>query len=359
MHPPIFNDNCSAWAASLNNYGALQGVQTCDMHIQHSICVSVFMFSMVYTYLIPIVRGSKVLPCLAMSVDEKLRTLADLANHDLMQFIVSIDLTEMMSRPKTEVDLSPRPEAAPDQVTASIANPPEYAEQSIVVGETYFAPGAVIDVLAVQLLDDSVATRMATLTWFSMLHDKMPLQVFDNITKVAPVLLKSLSDSADKVVRLSLKVLAELSTPPGSELQPGVARPDAASASPALLAAATDFFNSFIVDLLRLFNTERELLEYRGAFIVRHLALFTDPEKVFKALANNLLHENDLDFANKMVQNLNLILLTAPELHRLRQKLKQMESEDDRSFFCVLYKSWCHNPVATFSLCLLTQVSWR
>ena len=111
-----------------------------------------------------------------------------------------------------------------------------------------------------------------------------------------------------------------------------------------------------MVDLLALFSTDRELLEYRGSFIIRHLSTFVDPEKLYRALAGNLLQEDDLEFANRMVQNLNLILLTSPELHGLRQQLKTMPNEKSTSFFCVLYRTWCHNPVATFSLCLLTQV---
>ena len=201
-----------------------------------------------------------------------------------------------------------------------------------------------LQVLTVQLLDDSVATRMATLSWFSMLHAKMPIETFERIREIAPALLKSLSDSADKVVRRDLKLLAELST--------------CTSDPPNALEAkeADAFFNSFIVDLLRLFSTDKELLEYRGSFIIRHLSTFVNAEKVYRALADNLLQEEDLEFANRMVQNLNLILLTSPELHQLRASLKNISTPESKSLFCILYRTWCHNPVATFSLCLLTQV---
>lgn len=59
------------------------------------------------------------------------------------------------------------------------------------------------------------------------------------------------------------------------------------------------------------------------------------------------------------MQALNLILLTAAELGELRQALKLSTrsdaSSEDRDLFSALFACWCHNPVATFSLCLLAQ----
>ena len=97
------------------------------------------------------------------------------------------------------------------------------------------------------------------------------------------------------------------------------------------------FFNSFIVDLLRLFSTDRELLEYRGSFIIRHLSTFVNAEKLYRALAGNLLQEEDLEFANRMVQNLNLILLTSPELHQLRADLYEIQPHLFSPFFFVFF----------------------
>lgn len=58
-------------------------------------------------------------------------------------------------------------------------------------------------------------------------------------------------------------------------------------------------------------------------------------------------------------QALNLILLTAAELEELRQALRLSTRSDasaeDRELFAALFACWCHNPVATFSLCLLAQ----
>jgi len=57
-----------------------------------------------------------------------------------------------------------------------------------------------------------------------------------------------------------------------------------------------------------------------------------------------------------MVQTLNLILLTSAELFDLRALIKRsLFTEQGRDLFIALYKSWCHNPVSTFSLCLMAQ----
>lgn len=56
-----------------------------------------------------------------------------------------------------------------------------------------------------------------------------------------------------------------------------------------------------------------------------------------------------------MVQNLHLIMITSPELSDFRKRLKNLETRDGQILFSALYRSWSHNGVAAFSLCLLAQ----
>ena len=56
-----------------------------------------------------------------------------------------------------------------------------------------------------------------------------------------------------------------------------------------------------------------------------------------------------------MVQNLHNNLVIAPELADMRRRLKSLDTRDGQVLFVSLYNSWCHNAVATFSLCLLAQ----
>uniref|UniRef100_A0ACB8EBM4 PtdIns(3,5)P(2) sythesis regulation factor n=2 Tax=Sphaerodactylus townsendi TaxID=933632 RepID=A0ACB8EBM4_9SAUR len=72
-------------------------------------------------------------------------------------------------------------------------------------------------------------------------------------------------------------------------------------------------------------------------------------------MADILLREEDLKFASTMVHTLNTILLTSSELFQLRNQLNDLKTLESRNLFCCLYRSWCHNPVTTVSLCFLTQ----
>jgi len=93
-----------------------------------------------------------------------------------------------------------------------------------------------------------------------------------------------------------------------------------------------------------------------GSVIIRQLSLLLNGESIYRALALILQKEEDVEFASLMVQTLNLIFLTSSELFELRSLIKKsLVTQAGRDMFIALYKSWCHNPVATFSLCLLAQ----
>lgn len=110
-----------------------------------------------------------------------------------------------------------------------------------------------------------------------------------------------------------------------------------------------------MANLLSLFSTDRRLLETRGNLIIRQLCLSLDTERIYCTIADILEHDEDLEFASIMVQNLNIILTTSSELSDLRKRLRNLDHKDGQRLFIVLYRSWCHNAVATFSLCLLAQ----
>ncbi|XP_032775540.1 protein VAC14 homolog [Strigops habroptila] len=115
------------------------------------------------------------------------------------------------------------------------------------------------------------------------------------------------------------------------------------------------YFHKFMINLLKRFSSERKLLETRGPFIIRQLCLLLNAENIFHSMADILLREEDLKFASTMVHTLNTILLTSSELFQLRNQLKELKTPESCNLFCCLYRSWCHNPVTTVSLCFLTQ----
>ncbi|KAJ6666166.1 hypothetical protein lerEdw1_001070 [Lerista edwardsae] len=89
--------------------------------------------------------------------------------------------------------------------------------------------------------------------------------------------------------------------------------------------------------------------------VLKQLCLLLNAENIFHSMADILLREEDLKFASTMVHTLNTILLTSSELFQLRNQLKDLKTPESRKLFCCLYRSWCHNPVTTVSLCFLTQ----
>ncbi|KAI1007204.1 hypothetical protein K3495_g1013 [Podosphaera aphanis] len=191
---------------------------------------------------------------------------------------------------------------------------------------------AAVSSLTLLFLNDHEATRVAALTWLLMLHRKAPKKVIAFNDGTFPALLKTLSDPAEAVVTRDLQLLSQISKNSGD-----------------------DYFTQFMENLLQLFSTDRKLLETRGNLIIRQLCVNLSAERIYRTLANCIEKEEDFEFASIMVQNLNNNLITAPELAELRKRLRNMETKDGQIFFVALFRSWCYNAVATFSLCLLAQ----
>lgn len=192
---------------------------------------------------------------------------------------------------------------------------------------------ATVTNLTVQFLSEHEQTRVAALKWLIMLHQKAPKKILAMDDGTFPALLKTLSDSSEEVIKHDLRLLAQISS-----------------------YSEEGYFRIFMVNLLELFSTDRRLLDLRGSLIVRQLCLSLNAERIYKTFAEIVEKEEDLEFASIIVQKLNLILITSPELADFRKRLKALETrQDGQVLFTILYRSWCHNPVAVFSLCLLAQ----
>uniref|UniRef100_A0A8C7KQU4 Protein VAC14 homolog n=1 Tax=Oncorhynchus kisutch TaxID=8019 RepID=A0A8C7KQU4_ONCKI len=211
-------------------------------------------------------------------------------------------------------------------------------------------------------------TRIAVLKWLYHLYIKTPRKMFRHTDSLFPMLLKTLSDESDEVILKDLEVLAEIASSPAGQTDSSgscdnsdskleLQVPDGAKAgdSSPSTPSMNSYFYKFMINLLKRFCLERKLLENRGAFIIRQLCLLLHAENIFHSMADILLKEEDLKFASTMVQTLNTILLTSAELFQLRNQLKDLRTQESCALFCCLYRSWCHNPVATVSLCFLTQ----
>ncbi|PFH51323.1 hypothetical protein AMATHDRAFT_75047 [Amanita thiersii Skay4041] len=192
---------------------------------------------------------------------------------------------------------------------------------------------ATVNELTIQFLSEFEETRVATLKWLIMLHQKAPKKILAMDDGTFPALLKTLSDTSEEVIKYDLQLLAQISS-----------------------YSEETYFRAFMINLLELFSTDRRLLDQRGSLIIRQLCLNLNTEKIYRTFAEILEKEEDLEFASVMVQKLNIILITSPELAEFRKRLKNLEiRQDGQALFTTLYRSWCHNAVAVFSLCLLAQ----
>ncbi|KAJ7229408.1 vacuolar protein 14 C-terminal Fig4p binding-domain-containing protein [Mycena haematopus] len=192
---------------------------------------------------------------------------------------------------------------------------------------------ATVNELTIQFLSEFEETRVAALKWLIMLHQKAPKKILAMDDGTFPALLKTLSDSSDEVIKHDLQLLAQISS-----------------------TSEENYFKAFMNNLLELFSTDRRLLETRGSLIIRQLCLNLNTERIYRTFAEILEKEDDLEFASVIVQKLNIILITSPELADFRKRLKSLETrQDGQALFTTLYRSWCHNAVAVFSLCLLAQ----
>ncbi|KAJ1567822.1 hypothetical protein HK405_004647, partial [Cladochytrium tenue] len=258
-----------------------------------------------------------ILPSLANAIDP-IRGLAMEANANLFRLV------------------SETPSAQPSVAAGGGANGVDRSDFALVVAaeavEDIFDLKETVETLSELFKDENEETRVASMDWLIMLHKKSPTKVITSDENATHDLLKALSDSSEEVVRRDLQLLAQISH-----------------------YSDEQYFMRFMVNLLSLFSSDRRLLETRGALIVRQLCLSLNAERIYRAFAEVLENDEDLEFASSMVQNLNIILITAPELTEVRRRLRTLESREGLVLFAVLYRSWCHNPVATFALCLLAQ----
>ncbi|KAJ5606446.1 hypothetical protein N7510_009227 [Penicillium lagena] len=298
---------------------------------------------------------TQVLPAMSSGSDQ-VRQEANKVNKSLLEYIFTLsddttDETQTMpsrvlsnTTSKESVDKASIPGSRPSESTipdsrrqSTLQDAPgtmtPRSAVSVSVQPADLDYAAAVSSLTLQFLNENEATRVAALSWLIMLHRKAPKKVVAFNDGTFPALLKTLSDPAEAVVTKDLQLLSQISR--NSE---------------------DSYFTSFMVNLLQLFSTDRHLLEVRGNLIIRQLCLNLSPERIYRTLADCLeKEEQDLEFASIMVQNLNNNLITAPELSDLRKRLRNLDTKDGQMFFVALFRSWCHNAVSTFSLCLLAQ----
>ncbi|XP_031471300.1 protein VAC14 homolog isoform X1 [Phasianus colchicus] len=360
-----------------------------------------------------------VLPCLSYDDRKKnIKEVANVCNQSLMKLVIPEDdevdeakqSVTLSEEPNLEEPVS-KPEAASSgsldaSGDSNVSNASVCTVTSSERIQVTLNLDGIVQVLDCHLHDTSIGmmTRIAVLKWLYHLYIKTPRKMFRHTDSLFPILLRTLSDESDEVILKDLEVLAEIASSPAGQTEgygpseaaeprpsqvelhvpirnsqlsssavgahqqcgePGCCRsplpgwelplgPKGLECSPST-PTMNSYFYKFMINLLKRFSSERKLLETRGAFIIRQLCLLLNAENIFHSMADILLREEDLKFASTMVHTLNTILLTSSELFQLRNQLKDLRTPESRNLFCCLYRSWCHNPVTTVSLCFLTQ----
>ena len=145
-------------------------------------------------------------------------------------------------------------------------------------------------------------------------------QVMESLDLLLPALLDSLNAPSERVVVESLTVQASIAEDEDRFRHLMDLLLDRYFSSLSLLqwciALADLAVGAMQIFLLTRFRGAAggRLLSRRGSLVVRSLAELLGGKKVFCALSASLEHEDDLQFAASVVQALNLILLTAPEV---------------------------------------------
>ncbi|KAF9236249.1 vacuolar protein 14 C-terminal Fig4p binding-domain-containing protein [Melanogaster broomeanus] len=93
-----------------------------------------------------------------------------------------------------------------------------------------------------------------------------------------------------------------------------------------LLALRQSYFRVFTMNLLELFSMDRKLLDARDSLLIRQLCLNLNTERIHRTFAEILGKEQDPEFASDIVEQLNTILVTSPELAGFRKRLQSLEA---------------------------------
>uniref|UniRef100_A0A8D0GMT9 Protein VAC14 homolog n=1 Tax=Sphenodon punctatus TaxID=8508 RepID=A0A8D0GMT9_SPHPU len=308
-----------------------------------------------------------VLPCLSYDDRKKsIKEVANVCNQSLMKLVTpeddEMDETKQSLTQQPETD---REESLSKQEGVSSGCLDASCNSSF-INTSVFTPASseniqvtlnldgIVQVLDCHLYDSAIGmmTRIAVLKWLYHLYIKTPRKMFRHTDSLFPILLRTLSDESDEVILKDLEVLAEIASSPagqmeghgpydGSDIRSGQSELHVpASVKGHVSSAGTkgmecspstptmnSYFYKFMINLLKRFSSERKLLETRGAFIIRSECHLPSPCLTLPCF----LREKSIKFKGVF-------------------KLKS-----SRNLFCCLYRSWCHNPVTTVSLCFLTQ----
>ncbi|CAH8579557.1 unnamed protein product [Schistosoma turkestanicum] len=246
---------------------------------------------------------------------------------------------------------------------------------------------AILEVTFQLLNNSSLLTRLAALRWITVLAEVCSAEVFSQVDRLLPEMLKLVSDPADEMVHSTISLIGKLSQhhdivgnnyhnkdsvilpqdllkllhdPAAVNGQndsqisdcPTEISSQELSSSP---STPNTFCLQFLLDLIELFNKDSELLRKRGDMIITDLCQVLGADTVYCTISTIISYIKPLESAFVLVQALNRILLTQPVLHNFRKQLRSINTKAQCQLFEKLYRAWCYNPVSLLALCMLTE----
>ncbi|KAE9553136.1 hypothetical protein FO519_003653 [Halicephalobus sp. NKZ332] len=244
---------------------------------------------------------------------------------------------------------------------------------ALITKETVIDINPSVEVLLRHIDYDKRETRKAVLRWIRHLHANQSAEMYKHIELFFPRLIDILCDQADDVLELDILLITDICGQQEQDVDIGSFKLKKEINEE--LKSVRPYLVKFTICLLQKFRSDSKLLAGRGTSIIRQICLLLEPRDVYRSLSI-LLPDFDSfssiatlrlkdperspaiqcsteDFISKMIGILNGILLTAPEMLRLRHKLKSPEENQCTDLFECLYRCWSHQPICLLSLCLL------
>uniref|UniRef100_A0A0N4ZX00 Protein VAC14 homolog n=1 Tax=Parastrongyloides trichosuri TaxID=131310 RepID=A0A0N4ZX00_PARTI len=211
----------------------------------------------------------------------------------------------------------------------------------------------IVDVLLFHISYEAIETRIASLKWIQKIYLSLPTELFLFMDELFPKLLSSLTDPSDEVLILAIDILAEVCGDRSVkiEYENFTLKEDLSDE----LRTVSPYLLKFTTSLLDMFRKEPSLMTDRGMAIIRQTCALLGPDHIYKSFSLLLVKDTNTDFISKMVSMLNIILNTTVECFELREKLRNLDTEESVDLFLAIYRCWCYQPINTLGLCLLSQ----
>lgn len=214
---------------------------------------------------------------------------------------------------------------------SSVSSPPEDPMANVRAIEA----SALVSRMVAHLRSEE-ASHLAALQWIVLLHKTFPAAVQERFDYIFDSILDTFANPSPQVLKQSIATLSTI--------------------------AGETRFGHFIQLLLVKMEKNASVLLPKASVILKHLQLWYQGDKnekcesVFLQVAQTLPSREDKRFVCKVVITMNTMLLTSPEMRSLRDLLKAgIGNRRANAAFRGLYDCWCHDSIATLSLCLLTR----